>query len=459
MADKSNKRFTIAQPMAILFSSPSQPFGRILRMEIENPDWTHINIAVAYCRMSGLRLVNDALVQFIERGGTLNIIVGIDSSNGGTSREALTRLLNYKSLAPERVEVTICHFATEPGQPRHAFHPKIYAFHNEAQGKAFVGSHNLTRGGLQNNIEAAVMNSGLLEDSPVVRAAIQIVRDLLESGLPRCRSLTDLDDFERLLRTNHPRRGNYGGLIGSEFGQDNPGGGDNQQGEPIPGEFEDPMSGTSTAGITSFIQPTDIITPWNQEEQAEAQQEPDEVHPPVEELIVWCTRIFESMLQRNEGGNPMGGALQLPIRGKNPYQVPQDDWESTGGEQFFRNQLIPEVYWSVDGNEAAFSRFPSHSATVNCSIHIHDQAIQNLDVTFIWAPERNADGGRTMNMSMDGELLGLLNQAGDDVDYLVVAGTVQDRNVGDFITIVRSGDHFHLFVSDPPPTLDYLQAL
>jgi len=62
-------------------------------------------------------------------------------------------------------------------------------------------------------------------------------------------------------------------------------------------------------------------------------------------------------------------------------------------------------------------------------------------------------------MSMDGELLGLLNQAGDDVDYLVVAGTVQDRNVGDFITIVRSGDHFHLFVSDPPPTLDYLQAL
>ena len=459
MADKGNIRPTTAKLMTILFSSPSQPFGRILRMEIENSDWTRIDIAVAYCRMSGLSLVNDALVQFIERGGTLNIIVGIDSSNGGTSREALTRLLNYKSLAPQRVNVAICHFATEPGQPRHAFHPKIYAFHNEAQGKAIVGSHNFTRGGLQNNIEAAVMNSGLLDDSPVVRAAIQIVRDLLESGLPRCRSLTDLDAFNQLLRTRHPRRENYGTLIGSEFGQGNPGGGGNQQGEPIPGEFEDPMSGTPTPGITSFIQPGDTLTPWIEEEPPEAQQELDEAHPAIEELTVWCTEIYDHMLQRNEDGNPMGGALQLPLRGQNPYRVPQEDWESTRGEQFFRNQLIPEVWWEVDAGGAGHSIFPSHSATVHCSIHIHDQEIENLDVTFTWAPDRRADAGRTMTMRMDEDLLNLLNAIVEGAEVVSSATRGETDGYGDILTICRSGDNFHLLVSDEAPTEDELQAL
>jgi hypothetical protein len=428
-------------------------------MEIENPDWTHIDIAVAYCRLSGLRLVNDELVQFIERGGTLNIVVGIDSSNGGTSREALTRLLNYKSLASERVQVVICHFATEPDEPIHNFHPKIYAFSNETHGKAYVGSHNLTRGGFQNNIEAAVMNFGLLENSPVVCAAIQIVRDLLESDLPRCRSLTDLDDFERLLRTNHPRRGNYGALIGSEFGQGNPDGGDNQQGEPTPGKFEDPMSGTPTAGITSFIQPGDTLAPWIEEELPEAQQEPDEVHPTVEELTVWCTEIYDHMLQRNEDGNPMGGALQLPLRGQKPYRVPQDDWNFTRGEQFFRNQLIPEVWWEVDAEGAEYSIFPSHSATVNCSIHIHDREIENLDVTFTWAPDRRADAGRTMTMRMDEDLLNLLNAIVEGAEVVSSATRGETDGYGDIFTICRSGENFHLLVSNEPPTLAQLQAL
>ena len=445
--------------MAITFSGPSRPFGRILRTVIDEDRWTHIDIAVAYCRMSGLRLVNDALVRFIERGGALNIVVGIDSNNGGTSREAIERLLHYKSIAPERVQVVICHFATETGSPRHAFHPKIYAFSNENHGRAYIGSHNLTRGGLQNNIEVAVENSGPIEGNRVISDAIGFVRELIGNGPPRCRSLVNHDDFERLLRTTHPRMGNYGRLIGSEFEQHGGGGGGNQQGEPDLGEYEDPLSGHSTAGITTFIQPNDSFHPWAEEEPPEAQQEPDEAHPTVDEMTVWCTEIYDHMLERNEDGNPMGGALQLPLRGRNPYRVPQADWDSTRGEQFFRNQLIPEVWWEVDDVDEGYSIFPSQSATVNCSIHIHNQDIQNLDVTFTWAPDRRADAGRTMTMRMDRNLLDLLNAIVDGEEVVGTATKGQTDGYGDIFTICRSGDNFHLLVSNEPPTLDQLQAL
>ena len=91
-------------------SSPNAPFAAVLRQELDTDTWTHLDIMVAFCRVSGLDLINDHLVQFIEQGGAIRILVGIDAPSGGTTREAITRLLNYKSLAPEQVIVGIVHY-------------------------------------------------------------------------------------------------------------------------------------------------------------------------------------------------------------------------------------------------------------------------------------------------------------------------------------------------------------
>ena len=121
--------------------------------------------------------------------------------------------------------------------------------------------------------------------------------------------------------------------------------------------------------------------------------------------------------------------------------------------------MIPEVWWEVDAGGAGHSIFPSHSATVHCSIHIHDQEIEHLDVTFTWAPDRRADAGRTMTMRMDEDLLNLLNSIVEGAEVVSSATRGETDGYGDILTICRSGDNFHLLVSDEAPTEDELQAL
>ena len=53
----------------MLNSHPAQPFAVVLRQELDTDTWTHLDIMVAFCRVSGLDLINDHLVQFIEQGG------------------------------------------------------------------------------------------------------------------------------------------------------------------------------------------------------------------------------------------------------------------------------------------------------------------------------------------------------------------------------------------------------
>ena len=125
------------------FSNRSTPFVHPLRNAIDDLQWTSIHVAVAFCRMSGLRLLNNHIVEFIQREDTrLTIIVGIDSSRGGTSREALERLMHWRNIDPERVRILISHYPDN--YPHENFHPKVYSFSNAENAQVFVGSNNLT---------------------------------------------------------------------------------------------------------------------------------------------------------------------------------------------------------------------------------------------------------------------------------------------------------------------------
>lgn len=89
-----------------------------------------------------LRLREDLLGQ-VARGCSLRLIVGIDL--GGTSRDVLDELLRWPC------EVFVYHNAI----PRSTFHPKMYLFRGRTAATLFIGSNNLTDGGLYTNYELA----------------------------------------------------------------------------------------------------------------------------------------------------------------------------------------------------------------------------------------------------------------------------------------------------------------
>ena len=125
----------------------NQPFtgqlgDRLIEL-LDSTDFHTLNVAVAFAKNSGVLRIKDSLERFRERGGIVNVYVGVDL--GGTSYEALTALLLLSD------SLNVVH--SETGQ---TFHVKIYQFLGKDKGLIVVGSHNLTGGGLWTNFESSL---------------------------------------------------------------------------------------------------------------------------------------------------------------------------------------------------------------------------------------------------------------------------------------------------------------
>lgn len=118
---------------------------------------THLDIAVAWAKDSGLARVAEQISAVRERGSA-RIILGIDA--GGATRQGL-------DLARELFDVVeVVH---RPGAA--TFHPKLYLARGDAEARVLVGSNNLTAGGTFRNDEAALVVSldlDLVEDAAVL---------------------------------------------------------------------------------------------------------------------------------------------------------------------------------------------------------------------------------------------------------------------------------------------------
>ncbi len=107
----------------------------------ETPRFEVFRICVAFAKASGVLRLAPTLQRFLERGGRVEIVVGIDEDI--TTRQALELIMKFSTAAYVF------------NNPAATFHPKVYLF--EAPGKqavAFIGSSNLTVGGLYTNYEA-----------------------------------------------------------------------------------------------------------------------------------------------------------------------------------------------------------------------------------------------------------------------------------------------------------------
>jgi HKD family nuclease len=117
--------------------------GNLLVENLSSSKWTSFRAAVAFVKNSGVKHIKAPLKQFLTKGGA-KISAGVDLA--GTSLEGITELLDALG---SKGEAWIVH-----NEAPSTFHPKIYLFSNSTRAVCFIGSGNLTEGGLFTNYEA-----------------------------------------------------------------------------------------------------------------------------------------------------------------------------------------------------------------------------------------------------------------------------------------------------------------
>lgn len=137
-------------------------FGKALTADIDNGEWKHLEVAVAWVRQSGTKHLKPSLRRFVSSGGTARFTVGIDIEN--TSKEGLEDLLGLEDIG--NTETYVYHNEAEA-----TFHPKVYLLQNEDRARLIVGSNNITEAGLFVNTEAGLQIEAANND-PIIEEAL-----------------------------------------------------------------------------------------------------------------------------------------------------------------------------------------------------------------------------------------------------------------------------------------------
>jgi len=108
----------------------------------------HFDFATAYLTNGGFYILSDPIIEFVKRGGSIRMIVDIES--GYSDYNAI---LEFATLVGD-CKCKIFVGSNEPNSG--VFHPKFYLFYKNNETRTVIGSSNLTRGGLLYNVEANI---------------------------------------------------------------------------------------------------------------------------------------------------------------------------------------------------------------------------------------------------------------------------------------------------------------
>lgn len=177
-----------------LIFGPEVPLLGKLRNAAHRHAGGTLRIAVAWARLEGVTLLLDAITPFIQ---SIEAIVGINEK--ATTVEALSRLLDQK-----------CSLYFFYKHSKQTFHPKVYWF---SGGKdistnnlhtLFIGSANLTYGGLTTNYEASLAIE-LSAIEPASQSLLQMLatiwNELMSS--PFIHRLSSQEDIEQLYQAGY----------------------------------------------------------------------------------------------------------------------------------------------------------------------------------------------------------------------------------------------------------------
>lgn len=129
-----------------LFDEHDTTVGNYLHKSFQDKNFDTFQCFVAFTTLSGLSVFIDELDAVQERYKKIEFYLGVDDK--GTSREALQELLK------RNIDTFIYYNPTK--RTRAIYHPKLYIFRGEKANRIILGSSNLTRPGLFNNIEASL---------------------------------------------------------------------------------------------------------------------------------------------------------------------------------------------------------------------------------------------------------------------------------------------------------------
>jgi len=100
---------------------------------------------VAYVSWGGIGLIHEKLETFYDQGNNLSLIIGV-----GDDGSEIDVLRYFKQRFP-KADINIFYAPTQ----NYKFHPKVYMFSGNKESLIFIGSNNLTKGGLFCNSECS----------------------------------------------------------------------------------------------------------------------------------------------------------------------------------------------------------------------------------------------------------------------------------------------------------------
>ncbi len=149
-----------------ILSNLNYPISKVINEGLRNSLNTHI--AVAFLKYSGVEVIQDALIDSLEKGAEFEIIVGLDfkTTDSKSIRFLLDLNKTFKKLK------FYCYGDKENNKTDIVFHPKIYMFDNGREKTSIIGSTNLTRRGLESNFE---VNTIFTEKNPLYYSQLNAI--------------------------------------------------------------------------------------------------------------------------------------------------------------------------------------------------------------------------------------------------------------------------------------------
>ena len=154
-------------------------FLQELQAALQSDDYSELRLSVAFAKVGPLLRLLPFLKAWRQQRKTIEAVLGIDLK--GTSKQALEfALKNFD-------KVYILHSETHV-----TFHPKLYLFNGMTKAVCYFGSHNLTVGGTETNLEAgAKIELDRPEDESVYLDALSSWTSLLPNVWPMTRELDE----------------------------------------------------------------------------------------------------------------------------------------------------------------------------------------------------------------------------------------------------------------------------
>ncbi len=117
-----------------ILSNLNYPISKVINEGLRNSLDTHI--AVAFLKYSGVEIIQDALINSLEKGAEFEIIVGLDfkTTDSKSIRFFLDLNKTYKKLK------FYCYGDKENNKTDIVFHPKIYMFDNGKEKTSIIAA-------------------------------------------------------------------------------------------------------------------------------------------------------------------------------------------------------------------------------------------------------------------------------------------------------------------------------